>query len=81
MLSGICFNDTLLLLQRLDRGVLMPNRWGKIYMAGAFVLSVSVIGMIVSGEDRGSPWLMLAIAAAITCVFARWKIWRNRSGR
>ena len=59
----------------------MADRWKRLYMAAAVVLSISVIGMIVSGENKGSLWLVPAILAAITCIFARWKIRRDRLER
>ena len=60
---------------------MLANKWAKVYMVGTVVLSISVVGLIVSGENKGSLWLVPMILATITCIFARWKIRRDRLER
>jgi hypothetical protein len=62
------------------RSVFMAYKWKKIYVITAVLLSVSVIGMVVSGGNGPFPWFVPAMLFAIICIVARMKM-REKSRR
>jgi hypothetical protein len=57
---------------------LMADKWAKIYVVAVVLLSISVIGMIVSGGKGEFPWFLPAVLSAIACIFARMKMRRKK---
>ncbi len=53
------------------------DKWKKIYAVAAGLLCLSVIGMIVSEENKELFWAFPAILSAITCIFARLRMRRK----